>query len=186
MMQILGTVDEELFQKLGSEVDDPNVSTGSLSLLSSGQSILAHFVTALLAWIEPNSIVLFDEPETHLHPNAVASLFNVLTSTLEKHDSFAIIATHSPIVLQEIPRKRAIVFEREENVTTARPLGLESFGESISELTRHVFETNAIPTLYRRVLRNLSTEESLEATMERFEDELSMNAQAYLIAQHNR
>lgn len=104
MMQILGTVDEELFQKLGSEVDDPDVSTGSLSLLSSGQSILAHFVTALLAWIEPNSIVLFDEPETHLHPNAVASLFNVLTSTLEKHDSFAIIATHSPIVLQEIPQ----------------------------------------------------------------------------------
>lgn len=162
------------------------VSTDTLSLLSSGQSILAHFVTALLAWIEPNSIVLFDEPETHLHPNAVAYLFNVLTSVLENHDSFAIIATHSPIVLQEIPRKRAIVFEREGNITTARPLGLESFGESISELTRHVFETNEIPTLYRRILRNLANEESLEETMERFEDGLSMNAQAYLIAQHNR
>lgn len=186
MMRILGAVDDELFEKLGAEVDDPNVSTDTLSLLSSGQSILAHFVTALLAWIEPNSIVLFDEPETHLHPNAVAYLFNVLTSILEKHDSFAIIATHSPIVLQEIPRKRAIVFEREENITIARPLGLESFGESISELTRHVFETNEIPTLYRRVLRNLANEESLEETMERFEDGLSMNAQAYLIAQHNR
>jgi hypothetical protein len=78
------------------------------------------------------------------------------------------------------------VFEREENITTARPLGLESFGESISELTRHVFETNEIPTLYRRVLRDLANEESLEETMDRFEGGLSMNAQAYLIAHHNR
>ncbi len=186
MMRILGTIDDELFDKLGAEVDDPEAPTDTLSLLSSGQSILAHFVTALLAWIEPNSIVLFDEPETHLHPNAVAFLFNVLTSILETHDSFAVIATHSPVVLQEIPRKRAIVFEREGNTTTARPLWLESFGESISELTRHVFETNEIPTLYRRVLRSLANEESLEQTMDRFEEGLSMNAQAYLIAQHNR
>ena len=60
-MRILGTVDEELFEKLGAEVDDPNVSTDALSLLVLNQSILAHFVTALLAWIEPNSIVLFEQ-----------------------------------------------------------------------------------------------------------------------------
>jgi predicted ATPase len=131
-------------------------------------------------------LVLFDEPETHLHPNAVASLFNALTSILDQYDSFAIIATHSPIVLQEVPRKRAIVFEREGNVTTAQPLALESFGESVSELTRHVFETSEIPTLYRRVLRRLADSETLEETMSRFDEGLSMNAQAYLIAQHNR
>jgi ABC-type cobalamin/Fe3+-siderophores transport system ATPase subunit len=186
MGQVLGSIDEDLLDKLAVEVDDASISDDALSLLSSGQSILAHFVTALLAWLEPNSLVLFDEPETHLHPNAVASLVNALTSILDQYDSFAIIATHSPIVLQEIPRKRAIVFEREGNVTTAQPLALESFGESISELTRHVFETSEIPTLYRRVLRRLADSETIGETMSRFDEGLSMNAQAYLIAQHNR
>ncbi len=186
MQEVLGSVDEYLLEKLAVEVDDDSVSDEALSLLSSGQSILAHFVTALLAWLEPNSLVLFDEPETHLHPNAVASLFNALTSILQQYDSFAIVATHSPIVLQEVPRKRAIVFEREGNVTAARLLSLESFGESISELTRHVFETIEIPTLYRRVLRRLAAEESIEETMKRFDEGLSMSAQSYLIAQHTR
>ena len=186
MKEILGTVDRELLDKLQAEIGEDTIADSGLSLLSSGQAILAHFVTALLAWLEPNSLVLFDEPETHLHPNAVASLFNVLTSVLEAHDSFAVIATHSPIVLQEVPAKRVVVFQREGNLTEAEPLSLESFGESISELTRHVFETIEIPTLYRRTFRRLSTEESFEDTVARFDRELSLSAQAYLIAQHER
>jgi predicted ATP-dependent endonuclease of OLD family len=105
-----------------------------------------------MAWIQPNTLVLFDEPETHLHPNAVASLFLVLTDILSSYDSYAVVATHSPVVIQEIPSKRVIVFRRTENITVAEPLHLESFGESVTELTRHVFETVEIENLYRRTL----------------------------------
>ena len=115
-----------------------------LDSLSSGEAVLTHLTTALVSWLEPFSLVLFDEPETHLHPNAVASLFNVLTELLTQNDSYALIATHSPIVLQEIPRSRVLVLTRDGNVTTSANLETESFGESLSELTRHVFETNRI------------------------------------------
>lgn len=186
MSEILDDPEGTLAENLNREINDPEVEESALSLLSSGQSILVHFVTSLLAWLEPNSLVLFDEPETHLHPNAVASLFNVLTAALHEYESFAIIATHSPIVVQEIPAKRMIVFRRDGNLTTAEPLLLESFGESITELTRHVFETNEISTLYRRTLSRLAREEEIERTMERFERELSLSAEAFLIAQHER
>lgn len=186
MTEVLGDSKEILATSLEDEINDPDVDDNALSLLSSGQSILVHFVTSLLAWLEPNSLVLFDEPETHLHPNAVASLFNVLTAVLTEYESFAIIATHSPIVIQEIPAKRVIVFQRDANLTVAEPISLESFGESIAELTRHVFETNSVATLYRRTLTRLAQQEPIERTVSRFDKELSLSAQAFLIAQHER
>jgi ABC-type methionine transport system ATPase subunit len=129
---------------------------------------------------------LFDEPETHLHPNAVASLFLVLSEILVEFDSYAVVATHSPVVIQEIPAKRVLVFEREHNVTMAHPLLLESFGESVTELTRHVFETIEVESVYRRTLQELAQEESAEEVRARFDRGLSLNAEAYLLAQYGK
>lgn len=186
MQTILGDISAHLTASLQAEIDTPATDDKALSLLSSGQSILAHFVTALLAWIQPNSLVLFDEPETHLHPNAVASLFLVLSEILVEFDSYAVVATHSPVVIQEIPAKRVLVFEREQNVTVANPLLLESFGESVTELTKHVFETNEVESVYRQTLKKLAWDESAEETMARFDHGLSLNAQAYLLAQYGK
>jgi len=186
MKTILGDLSEGLTESLKEEISDSKQDDQALSLLSSGQSILCHFVTALLAWIQPNTLVLFDEPETHLHPNAVASLFLVLEDILRSFDSDAIVATHSPVVIQEIPAKRVLVFRRAGDVTVAEPLGLESFGESVTELTRHVFETIEVESLYRRTLKEISSDESAEEVMARFGHGLSLSAQAYLLAQYGR
>ena len=47
---------------------------GNAPAMSSGQSILAYFIAAALAYLKEGSLVLLDEPEIHLHPNAVAWL----------------------------------------------------------------------------------------------------------------
>jgi energy-coupling factor transporter ATP-binding protein EcfA2 len=181
---ILGDLSEDVFERLSVELEETSEGQEPLSLLSSGQAMLCHFVTAVLAWIEPKSLVLFDEPETHLHPNAVASLFVVLTDILRSYDSYAVIATHSPVVIQEIPGKRVVLFRREASVTTAEPLGLESFGESVTELTRHVFETIEVESLYRKTLRDLARDEEFADVVKLFENGLSLNAKAYLLAQY--
>jgi len=186
MKTILGDLSDSLTASLEEEISGSTQEDRALSLLSSGQSILCHFVTALLAWIQPNTLVLFDEPETHLHPNAVASLFLVLADILESFDSYAVVATHSPVVIQEIPAKRVLVFRRTGNVTVAEPLALESFGESVTELTRHVFETIEVESLYRRTLKELSADESAEEVLARFDRGLSLSAQAYLLAQYGK
>lgn len=183
MSQILDNSSSELYSKLENEIDtDTNDET--LSLLSSGQSILAHFVTALVARIQENTLVLFDEPETHLHPNAVAHLFNVMNKILREFNSFAIIATHSPIVIQEIPGKRVILLTREGNSTLSIPMSFETFGENVSELTRHVFDTVNIPNYYKVVLKNLSKSKSFEEVNKLFDNGLGFNAKAYLLAQY--
>lgn len=185
MSHILENHNDDFANKLRLEVyAQYDSEEDTLSLLSSGQSILAHFVTALVARIQENTLVLFDEPETHLHPNAVAHLFNVLNRVLIEHQSFAIIATHSPIVIQEIPKKRVILLSRDGNNTSVIPMHFETFGESISELTRHVFDTVSIPHYYKKVLKRLAQNMSFEEVDELFEYDLGLNARSYLLSQY--
>lgn len=185
MMQIFENIDPLYQSFLEKQIENNDFSKNDpLSLLSSGQSILAHFVTAIIAKIQINTLVLFDEPETHLHPNAVASLFNVLNDLLRKYNSFAIIATHSPIVIQEIPSKRVILLTRENNSTIAAKMEFETFGENISELTRHVFDTVSITNFYKEVLKNLSKTKSYDEVCDLFDNNLSFNAKAFLLAQY--
>lgn len=86
ILDILSDAEGLSEDRLAAEIESEDAS-GLLADLSSGQAILCHFVTAILAWIEQESIILFDEPETHLHPNAIANLFLVLTSILDDYDS---------------------------------------------------------------------------------------------------
>jgi len=185
MAEILDELGDDFKNSLLKEIDNiEEADSESLSLLSSGQSILAHFVTALIARIQENTLVLFDEPETHLHPNAVANLFNVLNRMLVRFKSYAILATHSPIVIQEIPSKRVILLTREGNSTMSSHMQFETFGESVSELTRHVFDTASISNHYKHVLKRLSKTMPFEQVNELFGGNLSFNAKAYLVAQY--
>lgn len=148
--------------------------------MSSGQSILTFFISATLAYIKEESLLLFDEPEIHLHPNAVALLMQTLQMLLKKYDAYAVIATHSPVVIQEVPRKRVVRFEREGEITSAYPLATESFGENIAELTRQVFETVEIPNFYKQTFTKLAKTMSFSEVSALFGDQLSLHATAYL------
>lgn len=186
MIAILDVQGDNFKKKLYQEIENvDSTDDDRLSFLSSGQSILSHFVTALVARIRENTLVLFDEPETHLHPNAVANLFNVLNSILMEYESHAIIATHSPIVIQEIPSKRVVLLTREGDSTIATRMQFETFGESISELTRHVFDTASIHNYYKVALKRLSQKMPAKNIDELFDNNLSFNAKAFLLAQYD-
>lgn len=181
--KILGDAEGLNQTRLNAEITEVD-GAGFLDGLSSGQAILCHFVTGLLAWIEHESIALFDEPETHLHPNAVGNLFLVLSEILEDYDSYAVVATHSPVVLQEVPSKRVLHFVRDGDTTTAELLAVESFGESVTELTRHVFKTFEVESLYKKVLTELADRMPAEQVLSLFPNGLSIAAQSYLLGQY--
>jgi ATPase subunit of ABC transporter with duplicated ATPase domains len=184
--KILGENGQLRQPDLLSEIRSDEPESALLGRLSSGQAILCHFVTGLLAWLQPESLVLFDEPETHLHPNAVSNLFEVLTDILHVQKSYAVVATHSPIVIQEIPSKRVVVFTREDGETSVEYLRLESFGESIAELTDHVFKTHESTSLYRHTLDQIARRMSFEEALALFPNRLSLNAKSYLLARYAR
>jgi ABC-type lipoprotein export system ATPase subunit len=148
--------------------------------LSSGQLVLISTITALLAVIENESMVLFDEPELHQHPNAVAGLINTLNNILKEYDSYAILATHSPLVIQQIPSEYVRVFTRTDNATVIRPPVNECFGENLTTLTQEVFQVNSSPSLYREWLREAITKFDDDELLQLFPNGLSFHAASVL------
>jgi len=148
--------------------------------LGSGELLLLAVLTRVVASIEPQSLVLFDEPELHLHPNAVSGLVQALYDLLEKYNSTAIIATHSPLVLQQIPSKYVRVLDRAGDEPLVRHLAIESFGENLTAITEDIFFAGGEETRYRRVLESLLNKHSPEEINKLFGGNLSLSANSFL------
>ena len=172
----------ELFENKNFEV----FTQKGKALLSSGQSILMYVITEIIANIKEESLILFDEPEMHLHPNAIANLIRMLHTLLEINNSYAILATHSPIIVQEIPSDYVYVFERFKNTPIVRKLDIECFGENISTITQNVFDTIEVKGTYKDFLEKISQEKSFEEVLALFNGRLSFNASTFLKGIYNR
>jgi ABC-type lipoprotein export system ATPase subunit len=152
--------------------------------LSSGQSLILYIISEIVANIRYDSIVLYDEPETHLHPNAISQLINTIYSLVSEFESYCIIATHSPLIIRELISKNVFVIEREGRFSSIRKIGIESFGENLSILTSEVFGNRDIPKQYKKILKSFVDEgkdyEEIKQALEFDNIPLSINATVYL------
>jgi len=147
--------------------------------LGSGQNIIFSFVSQILGNITKDSLILFDEPEMHLHPNAISQLIRILYELLTKTESYAIVATHSPIIIQQIPSKYVRVFERLGNIPLVREIQIESFGENLTSITDEIFGNIDEEDYYKTVLRQLRQEFGPRFLNQIFDGRLSFNAKVF-------
>lgn len=175
------TIMQELIEKEHLDLIEQTVE-GEIDNIhwSSGQYILLCTMTEVVATIEKESILLFDEPELHLHPNAVANTMRMLYRLLEEFDSYAIFATHSPLIVQEIPSRYVQILSRIDNVLTVRTPALECFGENVTNITNDIFDVNGSESNYKAILNDLSKKMSFEDALGIFDGALSFNAMIYL------
>lgn len=107
--------------------------------MSSGHAIVLLTITQLIETVEERTLVLIDEPESHLHPPLLSAFTRALSDLLANRNAVAIIATHSPVVLQEVPKSCVSVISRTRLVASVEPPESETFAENVGTLTRHVF-----------------------------------------------
>ena len=149
---------------------------------STGHKIVLHTLASMVAYTEPKSIVLFDEPEAHLHPPLLAALMHGIRHILEDRDAFAVVATHSPVVAQETLSRHVRIVRRVAELTTIARPKIETFGESIGEITDEVFGLNSDATDYHEILRRLLERlGSVEGVEGLFDAGLSLQGRAYLM-----
>lgn len=123
--------------------------------MSSGESIFVYSLTEIIANIRYDSLIMFDEPEQHLHPHAITKLIRAIYKVLDIFESYAIIATHSPLVIREMVSDNVLVFSRADNVLNVAKIGIESFGEDISLLSDIVFRNMNDQKRYEYVVKEL-------------------------------
>ncbi|WP_336705946.1 AAA family ATPase [Oerskovia sp. USHLN155] len=187
-LQIIGA--EPSFGRIGIRpdewVDDSFEAETSLGRLSTGHKIVLNIVVQLAAHLRKRSLVLLDEPESHLHPPLLAALLKATQYLLKEFDSFGLIATHSPVVLQEVPASSVRVLNRIGSKTTVQTPTIETFGSNIGEITRHVFSLDSSSTDYQGVLRELAQSRSEGDLEQLFPMGLSAQAHALFLRFSNR
>lgn len=167
---------------LNTFIDEPEKNENLYERLSAGQRLALNCVFHILAKIEPRTLILFDEPELHLHPQLLTGLLNSLSEILESQDSFAIIATHSPLVIQQLPMECVHVVRRDRMTPMVLKPTFQTFGESLSELTKFVFASTEADRDYRTVLDRmyLKANKNVDLVKSIFGDKLSLSADIYL------
>lgn len=151
---------------------------------STGHKIVMHAIASIVAFTEAKSIVLIDEPESHLHPPLLAAFMHALRLILDENDAFAVVATHSPVVVQETLGRHVSVIRRSDTETTIHLPRIETYGESIGEITDEVFGLNSDATDFHQILINLvEAEMTLESIEGLFERGLSLQARAYVMSE---
>ncbi|WP_225999807.1 AAA family ATPase [Paenibacillus sp. BJ-4] len=148
--------------------------------LSSGHKIVLLTTTKLVELVEEKSLVLIDEPEGHLHPPLLAAFTRALSDLLIARNGVSIIATHSPVILQEVPK--SCVWILRSSITrilkAERPI-IETFGENIGSLTREVFKLEVENSGFHRMLQETVDKSSdYEEVLEYFSGKLGSEAKA--------
>ena len=112
-------------------------------------------------------------------PPLQASYIRALSALLTARNGLAILATHSPVMLQEVPRDCVWLLFREGNITSNERPQVETFAENLGVLTREVFRVEVTQSGYHTLLqREVEAAGSVEQLFARFNDHLGAEGRA--------
>lgn len=152
-----------------------------LGNMSSGHRIVLLTVTKLVETVAEKTLVLIDEPEAHLHPPLLSALLRALSDLLADRNGLAVVATHSPVVLQEVPRSCVNIVEKDYDEISLHEPQLETFGENVGTLTGEVFGLDVPDTGFHDMVRQVVDEvDDYKAGLDRFGGHLGAEARALL------
>lgn len=146
--------------------------------LSSGHSVVLLTITKLVELVEESSLVLIDEPESHLHPPLLSAFVRALSDLLADRNGVAIVATHSPVVLQEIPSDCCWILNRSGHESRVDRPEIETFGENVGILTREVFSFEVVNTGFHRMVTEKAQGKTYEQVLDAFHEKLGAEARS--------
>jgi hypothetical protein len=149
--------------------------------LSSGHAIVLLTTTRLVELVDERTLVVLDEPEGHLHPPLLSAFVRSIADLLVARNGLALISTHSPVVLQEVPRSCVWMLRRTRTESKAERPSLETFGESAGVLTREVFGLEVTNSGFHQLVSEAAQQpgSTYETIEDHFNQQLGTEARAF-------
>lgn len=159
---------------------DKNILHEQISVLSSGQLHIFNLLTFIHAHIHLTSLLVIDEPEVHMHPQIIVSFMKMLGGILNRFRSYAVIATHSPLIVREMVGQNVYLMQSVDGgFPNVSKVAFETFGADASELYMNIFQFDErMSSFYQYVKligRKRSYSEALDFIMQ-FAPKLGLNA----------
>lgn len=160
-----------------------SVAESLFKRMSSGHAVILLSLTKLVETVEEKTLVLIDEPESHLHPPLLSAFMRALSDLLINRNAVAIIATHSPVVLQEVPKKCVWKMRRTRLAGNADRPENETFGENVGILTREVFGLEVSKSGFHKLLEvSVSQGKSYDEILKEYKNQIGFEGRAILKA----
>lgn len=172
LSETLGAELAEILSKEGEGPDErwklnEDQLVENVKIMSSGQLQIMTLITYVFANIHLSSLILIDEPEVHLHPHFINIFMQKLGQLLEQFKSYAIIATHSPLVVREMVGRNVYLMQTLDNGgPMVAKVDFETFGADAADLYRNIFEYDERTSLCHGIMRRLVKEEGYEDALE--------------------
>lgn len=116
-----------------------------------------------------------------MHPPLLSAFIRALSDLLYDQNGIAIVATHSPVVLQEIPRLCVSKIQRVGLATNVERPSIETFGENVGVLTREVFGLEVVKSGFHKLLtKSVAEGQTYEEIIRSYNEQLGMEAKVLL------
>lgn len=146
----------ENFAVVDTRKEPIRVINGFSYPLSSGEISFLRFAAQASLNVENGSLLLLDEPETHLHPNFISQFVSLLDSLLDQTGSAAIIATHSAYFVREVFQEQVTVLRQDKDGSVKIEIpALRTFGADVGAISYFVFGEDEPSQLASKVEKRL-------------------------------
>ena len=160
-----------VFYKNGKQIASEEMSSGEFAMLSMVLSIST-------AASDLHTLILIDEPELSLHPNWQMTIIDNLDRALKNQVCHLLIATHSHMLVSDLPMNRSSVSQWEKDKDgnlIANRIEENTYGWSAEEVLLKVFKTATDRNRYfgERIAKLLEQMGNDTITKEAVADELN-------------
>ena len=152
--------------------------------MSSGQTMLTNLIIDITANVRSNCLIMIDEPEVHLHPNAITQIINVVNLVCDIFSSCCIMATHSPLVIQSLLSRNVLIMERDiDGMPVIRQMRIESLGENLTTINEEIFSNGQRDKYYRQLIKKaVEGKNSMEEVLQELQNgDLPMSLTSYML-----
>lgn len=145
--------DEKIFriEKIMIEKNDANGNLKAINYksLSDGEHQFNEVVGTMMLIDNQGSLILMDEPDTHLNPKwraKLIQLFNDMSATKYKFNKISevlnaevIITTHSPFAISDSYTEDVYIFEKDNEKTYFKNPNIKTYGASVGVILENIF-----------------------------------------------
>lgn len=122
--------------------------------VSTGELQIFELITFVCTHVHLKTLMLIDEPEVHLHPRLITRFFVALSGLLSRFKSYAIISTHSPVVIRECVNQNVYRMCRDGKKVALGKVRYATFGEDLSVLYQRVFDFDERESYFYDVVKD--------------------------------
>jgi restriction system-associated AAA family ATPase len=127
--------------------------------LSDGEHQLLQTLGCLNLIEEPDTLFLFDEPDTHYNPEWRSKLLSEYSQISKERNQEVLITTHSPFLVSSVRSRMVFHFEKGRKPLIDHPL-FETYGSPINTINNRLFGgIGTVPSLPIEDMKKLAKKE---------------------------